>query len=576
MVRITHFLQKNASSTSFHRATTSANLFNVPNAHLLPPSQRKASTKTTPLSRSKYTSHVRKAFLLRVHPDRFRFHSSSIQKQQADIVQQVLTRMESSDFLAYTHPTTSTHTYQEHPSHISPSKIPQEYFLEQKDGKLIQNTFPFHDSVEQILQHMVTALSESGGAALPSPPPAPSLSSKSNSSISIPNLNPQTFSSSTPPQAKRYQHKGRNLLHFLTNILLQNPKDITERKMHRMDAHAAALTARRLFSFQSINGTRIHWSSHSMAKLFHNVIHFHDEYHSKFHVTSFYPIQLEFSNEERSGVTLCIYSGTMYLNPSSTPVQWLESFLQVTPDIIHQIKKRKEIHTKNMKYIQKYIPHIQMKQGLSCDAKEYHESLENLVQHLQTISSKHQSLLPSSSDLNDFVSLPESSSNSLSLPRIQMIVESCCSFRRPKITHEGHIRLGSQMLHDIFPILEKLHSKAFLQKQSYDTIQHQCQNMQTLLMSQYGFQKVYCVSPILMKSEEFLDGLERLWTLLDTYSGKDEMQDRELKEEEQDISKKNYNKVLSSFVGQSLGIAKNGHFCQLGDDGSLIIPSDFS
>ena len=55
-------------------------------------------------SRLKYVSHLRKAFLLRVHPDRFRSLSPSIQKNQADVVQKLISRMESPDFLAYMHP----------------------------------------------------------------------------------------------------------------------------------------------------------------------------------------------------------------------------------------------------------------------------------------------------------------------------------------------------------------------------------------------------------------------------------------------------------------------------------------
>ena len=54
-------------------------------------------------SQSKYISHLRKAFLLRVHPDRFRLHSEEVRKKQADIVQAIGSRMELADFTAYTH-----------------------------------------------------------------------------------------------------------------------------------------------------------------------------------------------------------------------------------------------------------------------------------------------------------------------------------------------------------------------------------------------------------------------------------------------------------------------------------------
>ena len=38
-------------------------------------------------SKSVYVSHLRRAFLLRAHPDRFRKHSHEIVKDQASIVQ---------------------------------------------------------------------------------------------------------------------------------------------------------------------------------------------------------------------------------------------------------------------------------------------------------------------------------------------------------------------------------------------------------------------------------------------------------------------------------------------------------
>ena len=51
---------------------------------------------------SVYVSRLRRAFLLRVHPDRFRGESDKVKRQQAKLVQALSDRMAERDFLAYT------------------------------------------------------------------------------------------------------------------------------------------------------------------------------------------------------------------------------------------------------------------------------------------------------------------------------------------------------------------------------------------------------------------------------------------------------------------------------------------
>ena len=56
-------------------------------------------------SRSLYVSRLRKAFLLRVHPDRFRSQPDIVRKEQASLVQALSDRFSDPDFLAFTTPT---------------------------------------------------------------------------------------------------------------------------------------------------------------------------------------------------------------------------------------------------------------------------------------------------------------------------------------------------------------------------------------------------------------------------------------------------------------------------------------
>ena len=57
-------------------------------------------TAAAPLPPSVYVSRLRRAFFLRVHPDRFRAHDAAVRQQQARLVQALNDRMSWSDFLS--------------------------------------------------------------------------------------------------------------------------------------------------------------------------------------------------------------------------------------------------------------------------------------------------------------------------------------------------------------------------------------------------------------------------------------------------------------------------------------------
>lgn len=57
------------------------------------------SANKVPLS--VYISRLRRAFLLRVHPDRFRSRSEQVRKQQATLVQVLSDRLGESDFMEF-------------------------------------------------------------------------------------------------------------------------------------------------------------------------------------------------------------------------------------------------------------------------------------------------------------------------------------------------------------------------------------------------------------------------------------------------------------------------------------------
>ena len=108
-------------------------------------------------SRSLYISRIRRAFLLRVHPDRFRSHNSQIRKQQAGLVQAISNRLEQPDFLAYAFQERLTVPITPQSSH---SQV--RYVLEHNDGSLKEYTLNLDGSVEENFPAIMHVLQQIG------------------------------------------------------------------------------------------------------------------------------------------------------------------------------------------------------------------------------------------------------------------------------------------------------------------------------------------------------------------------------------------------------------------------------
>ena len=63
---------------------------------------------------SKYIQRLRRAFLLKVHPDRFRRHPEEVRKQQAILIQSLSDRMEDHDFIAFSSSSLQSHRDNNH------------------------------------------------------------------------------------------------------------------------------------------------------------------------------------------------------------------------------------------------------------------------------------------------------------------------------------------------------------------------------------------------------------------------------------------------------------------------------
>src|SRR3569623_229929 len=122
------------------------------------------------VSRSVYLSHLRRAFLLRVHPDRFRNHSASVRSQQATLVQALSNRLADADFQAWqahtvtpnNFPHVNLHRSSNQHQHSKAAIANYPFMVERRDGSFVSASLKLSDSVESILDSMAKALEQSG------------------------------------------------------------------------------------------------------------------------------------------------------------------------------------------------------------------------------------------------------------------------------------------------------------------------------------------------------------------------------------------------------------------------------
>jgi Domain of unknown function (DUF4461) len=474
-------------------------------------------------SRSLYISRIRRAFLLRVHPDRFRSHNSQIRKQQAGLVQAISNRLEQPDFLAY--------AFQERlPIPITPQPHYSQvrYVLEHKDGSLKDYTLNLNGTVEEILHAMVHALQEIGLTSLPLPPTSVPKQPHNHYDDPDNNMHWACNEESSPRVDHQYDihsNKGRELLYFLSQLDFQ---DISSRRASRMDVTATASVVRKDFQFLAVDGTGLGWSSATLAILLRCLVDFYGEHSAKFLVTSYYPLRLVLSLEDQP---LDIFGGCFYLNPSATPIQWLDHFLSVTPDAMTTLKTLRQQLNESSIRVNNFLG-ATFQKGNSCSSKEYFE----LVQRL--------SLMTPHSWPSD------SSCHSIALIRVIIMVESPQACRRAILTSEGHIRIGASMTNEaIVSAVSSLLPKA---REKLEHVRLQKESAQILikqLQSEFGVSKILCSKVV--NQEQFNKSLGRLLNA----------------SEREEFKRK--------LVGNAIGIVGRGHFCHLGDDGSMMIPWDW-
>jgi hypothetical protein len=490
------------------------------------------------LSRSVYLARLRRAFLLRVHPDQFRTRSVDIRVGQAALVKALAGRMAQTDFNAWQQQQQHSNdfskgcsTNEEKQSHKNNSSS-FSYVLEKRNGSLVRASISLDTSVDSILASMVAALKLTGIKNLPKLPKT---------------IDEGRFffggqQQSTPTQNnmvdRRYDvmsQRGRDLDQFLREL---DSTSIQERKASRTDAQAVAQAVRRLYQFQAVDATTLGWSSASVAVLLRQLLALKEEHAANFPVASFYPIRLVFSKDEFHS-SLDTHGGLLRLSPASTPIQWLQKLQLVTGERLEEIRLYSNLMLEQTRILQKYLG-IKFKKGYSCSNQDFYLFLEQLSE--RTIGDR--------GDTSIFAK--ETSSSAVAIEPIVVVVEAAQMCRKAFATTQGTIRVGAGMdLVEVRHAIERHVHVARELSEKHDQDLKRCRVAIQQAQWQLGLQEVHRTGVV--SHDEFLDCMERLLDVSSTAT--------ELK---------------NGLGGKSLRIAGAGHFCHLADDGSLVIPHNWT
>jgi hypothetical protein len=417
-----------------------------------------------------------------------------------------------------------------------------QYLVERRDGTMLEATLPLGGSVQDVLQNISESLQHIGAYSLPAlstlEDGQPQFGHESHQDAD--NRHGQRTAASTSSSSEGINHQydvksrqGRNLQDFLSNLSLQ---EIQERQLDRMDAQAAALEARRVFQFQSVDATSLGWSSASVAVLLKQLLALQEEFVDKLHVASFYPMQLLFTSDEFYD-SLDVYGGVLRLNPASTKLQWLEKLQLVTDEALERIRfYRTEIVTLAKRA--QGIYNVRFKKGHTCSSQEFYD-------FLCRICSEEENPAKDGTQVK--------ASNSLVVTPVTATIESEYGCRRAVVTKEGEIRLGAGMDRNaVTAAINKLSSRARDQEKSYISERKQCNDVIHRLQWELGIERVYKTRTV--QVTEFLECLTRIVMAQENEHG---------------------HALTTKLTGNALGVASTGAFCHLADDGAVVIPVDW-
>jgi len=486
-------------------------------------------------SRSAYVARLRRAFLLRVHPDRFRTQPKLI-KEQSSLIQALSDRLVEPDFLRYVTPTISLDQ-----SSISPEGKPvyhqQQFSIETKSG-VVKTSISLDASPIEILQSMAQMCN------FPPPPPPPQQPSSSERALGFHSKNVQA--QNTEPdffqflrygayaRTKKIRNQNINLVQFLETSSLAD--DIKERQLNRINATSAAYAARRLYKFISVDGTRLGWNSASMAICLQRLIALHEEHQNKFRTTTFYPFRLILSSDEFQR-KVDLWAGDIRLNPAATSMQWLSILENVTDQSVHTLKTNQQILKKNLANVEDMLQ-LRVIKGHTSDAEDYFECIRRLVHQCE--------------ERNAQIEADESRLAILS-NKSSLVIESDQACRRGNLRKDGSFEVSTSMSIDAIRSTINRYSNRSNEILNAEYMKKKkCSLMIQQVTNEFGVQKVKKANAVV--SNDHL--LQCLTMLL----------------EKDDPEKDALRRLLA---GHSIAISTGGKL-HLGDDGSIMIPWNVS
>ena len=415
--------------------------------------------------------------------------------------------------------------------------------MEGKDGTISKLSIQLHGTEpHHILSRMANSIN------FPPPPPLPPASPLSES-ISFDGTR---FNQSTAEWDGRsagggfgwgweyHKHKSpssinRDLLHFLKHTDFDH---IRQRKLSRIHATAAALVARRAFAFSAIDGTGLGWSSSSLAICLSRLTSLHEEHSAKLLVESFYPFRLLLSSDEFHQ-RIDSFSGVLRLNPAATSLQWLGTLASVTNDSVFRLKENQSMLEMNVLEVENALGIRPMK-GHTCLPEDYHMCMGRLASE-------------SRQNANSYYPTGKSEMTPSNISAA-LVIESARDCRRGKLRTDGNIVVGADIdLRGARKTIGECASKSIEYARMDAEKRATCIILAEKVMGEFGVSKVGRIGYGVTSD----DMIECMHSLL----GKDAAERDELR---------------GYLAGQSIGIVGRGQLCHLGDDGSIIIPTNCS
>lgn len=469
-------------------------------------------------SRAAYLSRLRRAFLIRVHPDRLHsFRDSDLRAQQSATVQAIIQRLQETDVSAWQSGRSNSTPILKRNATFKTVKclvIPSS-----QNAAVLTAKLRLGGNVDDVLTDMAKALRESGATEIPMPTSSTPLNHNAKNTTSV---GDSGRSYQTPPRLK-----GRVLKEFLSSIELSI---IEDRKLARIEAHAVASSVRNAFGFAAVDATKIGWSSKSVVVLLRRLLSLHAEFASHTR-PSFYPWKLSFSSAVNEEGVVDEYSGKILLNPSGTNVQWLRG-LQAVTDATNSgmLQTRAEIEEWTTE-LQKRRG-IRLRKGFTCNSRAYHYFMKDLIESI------------------DEVNEPSWTNETLNLPRIDgvdAVVEDMLVCIRPEITKTGSIMLGSHMTATVcMNAFSRLSYMARDRRSSFKEDKIQSREMARYAQNVLGLERI-SFDERTLAHDDFRNSVNRLMTT------SNELQ----------------------VSGHLLRMVATDRFCYIGDDGALVIPHNW-